>query len=64
VISAGVAVLNALYTIKSRCLDSKENIIFTITQFTSGNTYNVFPDEAFMQGTIRSYNEKTLEVVK
>ncbi len=24
----------------------------------------MFPDEAFMQGTIRSYDEKTLEIVK
>jgi metal-dependent amidase/aminoacylase/carboxypeptidase family protein len=24
----------------------------------------VFPDEAFMQGTIRTYNDKTLDVVK
>ena len=47
-----------LHTVKSRCIDSKENFIFTICQFTSGHTYNVFPDEAFMQGTIRTYNEK------
>ena len=64
VISAGAAILNALHTIKSRCIDSKENFIFTLTQFTSGFTYNVFPDEAFMQGTIRSYNDKTLEIIK
>ena len=64
VISAGAAILNALHTVKSRCIDSKENFIFTLTQFTSGFTYNVFPDEAFMQGTIRSYNDKTLEIIK
>ncbi|TNV78201.1 hypothetical protein FGO68_gene7263 [Halteria grandinella] len=61
VISAGAAILNALHTVKSRCVDSKENFVFTLTQFTSGFTYNVFPDEAFMQGTIRSYNVKTAE---
>ncbi len=31
VISAGAAIVNALHTIKSRCIDSKENIIFTLT---------------------------------
>jgi metal-dependent amidase/aminoacylase/carboxypeptidase family protein len=56
VISAGAAILQNLHTIKSRCVDSKDNCIFTLTQFTSGFTYNVFPDEAFMQGTIRAYN--------
>ncbi len=64
VISAGAAILNALHTVKSRCVDSKENFIFTLTQFTSGFTYNVFPDEASMLGTIRTYNDKTLDVVK
>jgi metal-dependent amidase/aminoacylase/carboxypeptidase family protein len=64
VISAGAAILNNLHTVKSRCVDSKENFIFTLTQFTSGFTYNVFPDEAFMQGTIRSYNTSTRDLVK
>jgi hippurate hydrolase len=31
VISAGAAILNALHTVKSRCIDSKENFIFTLT---------------------------------
>jgi hippurate hydrolase len=31
VITAGASILNALHTIKSRCVDSKENFIFTIT---------------------------------
>ena len=31
VISAGAAILNALHTVKSRCVDSKENFIFTLT---------------------------------
>jgi len=31
VITAGGAILNNLHTIKSRCVDSKENFIFTLT---------------------------------
>lgn len=64
VIAAGAAILNNLHTVKSRCVDSKENFIFTLTQFTSGFTYNVFPDEALMMGTIRSYNTSTRDLVK
>lgn len=64
VITAGAAILNNLHTIKSRCVDSKENFTFTITQFTSGFTYNVFPDDAFMQGTIRCYSPSALEIIK
>jgi hippurate hydrolase len=61
VITAGAAILNALHTVKSRCLDSRDNFTFTITHFTSGFTYNVFPDEAFMQGTMRSFNKAATE---
>ena len=38
--------------------------MFTICHFTSGTTYNVFPDEAFMRGTIRSYDDETLATMK
>lgn len=58
VISCGAAVVNNLHTVKSRGIDSKENFIFSIAQFTSGFTYNVFPDEAFLQGSIRTYKEE------
>jgi hippurate hydrolase len=44
-------------------VDSKENCIFSITKFDSGFTYNVFPDEATILGTIRTYNTKTLETM-
>lgn len=64
VISAGASILTSLHSIKSRSVDSKDNVIFTITQFTSGYTYNVFPDEAFMQSTIRSFNKSSLATVK
>lgn len=50
-----------LHTIKSRSIDSRKNLVFTICQFTSGTTFNVFPDEAYMQGTIRSYDDETRE---
>eukprot|EP00347_Sterkiella_histriomuscorum_P014900 403359085 len=57
VISAGAALIANLHTIKSRSIDSKENFILSITQFHSGHTYNVFPDHAFLQGSIRTYND-------
>lgn len=62
-ITVANAIFSNLHTIKSRGIDSRENFVFTICQFTSGFTYNVFPDEAFMQGTIRSYDAKTLETI-
>ena len=50
--------------IKSRNIDNKENIVFTITHIKSGHTYNVFPDTAYMEGSIRAYSDKTLEIMK
>lgn len=51
-----------LHTIKSRCINAKEHFVFTITHLTSGFTYNVFPDDAFMQGTIRSYTKELTNI--
>ena len=61
VISCGGAIINNLHTVKSRGIDSKENFIFSITKFESGFTYNVFPDDAIILGTIRTYDPKVLE---
>jgi hippurate hydrolase len=63
-ITAACQVHSALHAIKSRSIDSRRNIVFTICQLVSGHTYNVFPDTAFMQGTIRSYDKETLEKMK
>jgi metal-dependent amidase/aminoacylase/carboxypeptidase family protein len=54
----------ALHSIKSRNIDSRRNIVFTICQIASGHTYNVFPDEANMSGTIRSYDKESLAKMK
>ena len=64
VITCGGAIINNLHTIKSRCVDSRENFIFSITKFDSGFTYNVFPDDATILGTIRTYKKEILELVK
>lgn len=56
VISAGASIINNLHLIKSRCVDSRENFVLTVTQFHGGNCNNVLPDEAFMDGTMRCYS--------
>jgi metal-dependent amidase/aminoacylase/carboxypeptidase family protein len=45
-------------------VDSRENFVFSITKFDSGFTYNVFPDDATILGTIRTYKKEILELVK
>ena len=63
-ITAAAQMLNNFHTIKSRMVSSMENCVFTITQFKSGFTYNVFPDDAFLQGTVRTYNLATRDLIK
>ena len=63
-VSAGAAILNNLHVVKSRCIDPKENFSFTITQFQSGFTDNVFPDDALLTGSVRSYNKDALQKIK
>lgn len=63
VITCGAAVINNFHALKSRMIDSKENCVFAITKFDSGFTFNVFPDEATILGTIRTYSSKTLETI-
>ena len=63
-ITAASMVHSALNSIKARNIDSRKNIVFTICNFKAGNTQNVYPDSAFMQGTIRSYDHETLAKMK
>jgi amidohydrolase len=37
--------------------------VFTICHFKAGETFNVFPDNAILRGTIRSYDEATCDLM-
>jgi len=63
VITAAAALHINLLAIRSRMIDSRENFIFTITKFVSGFTYNVFPDDAHLCGSLRTYNEECRQKV-
>ena len=58
-ISAACAIYQALHTVMSRNVDSRQNCVFSICHLTAGHTHNVYPDEASMQGTVRTYDEAT-----
>lgn len=63
-INAAAFILAGLNVIKSRCVHSKENFTFTITQIQGGSTYNVMPTECFMQGSIRTFSEEVWDKVQ
>lgn len=63
-ITAGAHVLIALNQIKAREVDNKEQFVFTICSFNSGHTFNVFPDDAYLKGTVRAYKIELLDFIQ
>lgn len=56
-ISAGAYFVTMLQTIVSREVAPKDPAVFTVGRFESGSTFNVIPDEAKMEGTVRSFDK-------
>jgi amidohydrolase len=54
----GSLIVNALQTIASRSIDPVKSAVVTITQFHSGETNNAIPGSAFLEGTIRAYEDE------
>ena len=50
-------IVTALQTITSRTIDPIETIVLSITQFHSGTTHNIIPDEVFLEGTLRTFSK-------
>ena len=63
-INAISAIHQSLNSIKSRNLDSRKNAVFSICHIESGHTFNVFPDFAIMRGTIRTFEDESLNTLK
>lgn len=57
-IVAGSMVVNALQTIVSRENDPLEPQVISVTAFNSGNSKNVIPEIAHLEGTTRSFNNE------
>jgi amidohydrolase len=55
-IVAGAHFVTMLQTIVSREIAPKDPAVFTVGSFHSGSTFNVIPNEAEMEGTVRSFD--------
>ena len=58
-----MSLLNQFHSIKSRDIDPKENLVFTICQVDGGSTWDTLPEEVKLVGTIRSYEEEPKNVL-
>ena len=62
-ISCASEIIQALHTIKSRNLDSRKNVVLSVTHFEAGHTFNVVPDSALIEGTLRTYDSESRQIV-
>ena len=53
--------INALQTIVSRNSNPLDSLVISVTQIHAGNTYNVIPESAVLNGTIRALNKQSRE---
>lgn len=62
-ILAGAHFVTAAHSIVSRSLDPAGTGVVSIGQFTSGNTANVIPESAYLQGTVRTFEEQVRQTI-
>ncbi|MBO9128411.1 amidohydrolase [Bacillus sp. 165] len=60
-IAIGAQIISNLQHIVSRNTDAFEQRVVTVTQFHAGTTDNVIPDTAYINGTVRCYNQELRE---
>ena len=56
--------IGALQTVIGRNLPSDENAVLSITQIHSGTTWNVIPDSAWLEGTVRTFSQSARELIE
>ena len=59
----GVQLVQAIQTISSRNLAALEKVVISITQFHAGTTHNIIPNEAYINGTVRTLSKEAQSLV-
>jgi amidohydrolase len=57
-------IISALQTIISRNVPPRETAVLSITQIHSGTTWNVIPERAFLEGTVRTFSKTQRELIR
>lgn len=63
-LNAAAHIYTALAEINSREVDPVEMAVVTVGEMHGGSTGNIIPDTAYMQGTIRTFNDDLREFIK
>ncbi|TXK84807.1 M20 peptidase aminoacylase family protein [Paenibacillus sp. N3.4] len=62
-IVAGAHIVTALQSIVSRNISSLQSAVVSVTKIHSGTSWNIIPDKAVLDGTVRSFDENVRSVV-
>lgn len=63
-IIAGSALVQALQTIASRKVHPLDAVVVSVTQFHSGDAYNVIPSETVLRGTARAFRTEVRDLIE
>ena len=63
-ILAASHLVTSLQGIVSRRVPPGERAVLSVTRFQAGSSYNIIPDTAFLQGTVRTLDESTGELIE
>lgn len=61
---AAVAVASAIQTIVSRNLDTRKELVVSVTQIHTGSADNIIPEIAFVGGTVRTFENSVQQMVQ
>lgn len=56
--------VNIIQSVVSRNIDPFDEALISVTHLEAGNTWNVIPTFAYMEGTVRTLNSNTREFIK
>lgn len=63
-IMAGLHIVQAWQSIITRNKNPLDSAVLSVTQFHAGSTTNVIPDDCRLEGTVRTFNTPTLDLIE
>lgn len=63
-VAAAVGIAQAMQTIVSRNHDGRQDLVVSVTQIHTGSADNVIPDEAYINGTVRTFEMDVQDMVE
>ena len=62
-ITAAIGIAQTFQTIVSRSRDPNDKLVVSVTQIHAGSTDNVTPENAYINGTVRTFDKKVQDMV-